>query len=826
MPDNNPNNRTEQIDEVILRLLGLSASNELDYETYFKLIRKKLSIARMVGKELPAEEDELLREELKRVKGKEGRFKIRIKKVKVKQTDTNIPKDFSTQKTIGGAGKLVKVEKKKLEIEKFIPKESSTEENSVNKSLESIQKSLDSIANILNDENKTRKKDNEKERRKKENEKRKKKESLMEGAIKPIINAAKKFLAPLQSLWERIVRFVTFTLLGRAFNMFLEWSSDPKNKDKVKTLGRFLKDWWPALLGAFVLFATPLGGFIRTVVGTVAKLTLQLSKFAIPKLLRFMTSPAGIALGLATAGAWVPAVAPQTVNEQERKTDTAPGTKQDKIKKLESQKANLNFFEKLQGKGSEIDEQIYHLKTGKTKSYGGLTGHAFGGTLGWYQGYSKGGKPNFFSGIVNHNTGKTVSGAGPDTQLLPISGGGGVVLQKGESVLQVGARERMIKETGHDPLSYNVGSNANKPRNIKKGLHGNSSGGIVGYANGGVIGNRGLSTRGVQAGFTGMGKEGFEAISRGENFKLGKFKPQVLGRGAYSAPSINPEGWGLFSSKGAARYAGTSGSLGGRQTAGGVIKTIVPGGARRLNFLEPQAAVAPRTFDKGRVLANKLSQGQYANSALANRLRGQLTSGVATTAAERMAPLMKGLGGLMRIGGKFLEIGNLPVIGDMLFPEAVGESEPVMGPNGKWKIPKRKGGGIFTGLIKENSGMNLPGAGADRQRLDAQPGEYILPKPFVDMVGAPLLDKLVAAFDRNSNAAKIGVTPIKRSIPEPPIRKNSRNSTITLPPISGSSGLNMGSKTSKDRIVPPFSATSTIGSEVRKHNADLYGILG
>ena len=160
---------------------------------------------------------------------------------------------------------------------------------------------------------------------------------------------------------------------------------------------------------------------------------------------------------------------------------------------------------------------------------------------------------------------------------------------------------------------------------------------------------KGLSIRGVQAGFTGMGRAGFNAIMGGDKFRLGKWKPQILGQGAYSAPTM----------KGAQRYAGSQGSLGGRQTPGGVVKTIVPGGARRINVVEPQAAVKPQTFDKGKVLADKLLTGKYANSPLANKLRTQLLTGVAQNVGI----------GFAKTFGKAIGILNAPVIGDMLFPE-------------------------------------------------------------------------------------------------------------------------------------------------------------
>ena len=149
------------------------------------------------------------------------------------------------------------------------------------------------------------------------------------------------------------------------------------------------------------------------------------------------------------------------------------------------------------------------------------------------------------------------------------------------------------------------------------------------------IGRAGLSIKGVQAGFTGMGKKGFDAIRSGDKFKAGTMKlfgrtipkPQILGSGAYSSPSrFAVPG---TSKLGATRYAGTTGSLGGKQQAGGVFATVVPGGARRIGMIESQAAVNPATFDKGLKLADRIQMGAFPKSTLANRLRGQFTTGIA-----------------------------------------------------------------------------------------------------------------------------------------------------------------------------------------------------
>ena len=135
------------------------------------------------------------------------------------------------------------------------------------------------------------------------------------------------------------------------------------------------------------------------------------------------------------------------------------------------------------------------------------------------------------------------------------------------------------------------------------------------YGGGGA---RGLA-RGTRArvGFTGMNAQGFNAMMQGQNY-IPSSKPQILGQGAYSAPTLS----------GAERYAGTTGSLGGRQAPGGVVRSIVPSNAPRINFLEPQAKTTGAMFDKGRDLATKLMDPNYRpNSATANRLRMQMRTG-------------------------------------------------------------------------------------------------------------------------------------------------------------------------------------------------------
>lgn len=127
------------------------------------------------------------------------------------------------------------------------------------------------------------------------------------------------------------------------------------------------------------------------------------------------------------------------------------------------------------------------------------------------------------------------------------------------------------------------------------------------------------------------------------------------------------------------------------------------------------------------------------------------------------------------------------------------------------------------GHVKENTGMNIRGATADRQLTALQPGEYVLPVDTVNRLGLTFVEKLVAMTDSNSNAYLR-----KSSINKPQITpyKNGMSGMVTLPPIDlgagGGSpragGYAGGSKT------PSFSAVSPIGD--RDKNAKLYYGIG
>ena len=384
----------EEIDSELLELLGMEDTSEVDYEDYSDLISQRLLEGSwQTGKKISKKHTKILQNELKRVKDKVGKFKL---KKSGKINATNVRAVTSTPKA--------RVKPESLATEQ--PKPEQQTFDGLLKHVVSINRVTSKILEILTERNKLYKKQEDKERKRAEVLRRQKREESLEKGIEKVTTFASKLLAPVQGILDKIINFIVFTLLGKAFTNFVKWLNNPKNKERVKTLKQFLKDWWPALLGAIVLFTTPFGQFVRAFIGTVAKLTLRLSKFAIPKLLKLIAKypKASIAIGAAGAAAGI------GMYMQSRKQ------KQDQ----ELQSADPNY-----GKTPSFQKGILDLG-----SSGGIPAFKGGGLIPLARAFASGGQQTslqpFEGGYVDEGTGITVAGVGPDTQAT--------VLQPGEVV--------------------------------------------------------------------------------------------------------------------------------------------------------------------------------------------------------------------------------------------------------------------------------------------------------------------------------------------------------------------------------------------------------
>jgi len=527
-------------------------------DKYDKYYKELLSDGRIKGDNLTPDER---KEGVKAYR--KGKIKFKNFVEKALERKKNIEVETNRTPSIDNNGKLV-IRKTNIDVNNF--KSEGTQEN-----LEEVLRGIDSILETLKRDQELEEKKAAQDKKKQENEKRKLQEEKLEKRFEGLRKTSEKIIKPVKSILDRIIGFFTKIILGRIVFKLVEWLGDPKNQSKVNSIIRFLTDFGPKLLATYLVFGTGVGRAIRKLTGLLIKGAIRLGAAALLLLKKMgLRKAGGLARGL--LGGRGRALA--TVLEVAGTAAAIGG-----ISKL------------LEGDGQPDD----------TKEEQSPEAQAF----------NQGGKVEGPTGIDK----------------VP------AMLTAGEFVMSKGA----VQKYGVDTLKeMNAsGGGTNKPKVIQNKLYA-QGGGYLGEekekppARGlrpiipqasspvtNIFQQQGLA-RGTRAtaGFTGMGKPGFDAISGGAKY-IQSSKPQILGRGAYSAPT----------SQGAMRYAGSQGSLGGSQVPGGVIRTIVPGGAARIPFLEPQMKVAPEVFDKGRLLADKLQSGYRPNSALANKLRGQMASG-------------------------------------------------------------------------------------------------------------------------------------------------------------------------------------------------------
>ena len=430
----------EEIDPRIAELLGLQDGFDLSYDDYLTILKEWQVAARLKNSAISTEDSMLIDEERKRVKRKTGKFKVNVKKVNKPTTKTAVKPVKGALRGGQNQAQLQiapgKDPKKK--------RKASLEEN-----VAAIKKSVEKIFKVLEGQFKAIQKQSDKDRRNKQKNKRSKKEGDLEGIRKGMMNQARKLAAPTFDLLDRIFKFIGTVLLGRVMIKLLDWLADPENKDKVVALGKFLQDWWPVLLSAFVLFATPLGTLIRSVLAGVVKLSLFMAKKAIPALAAFAAKNplAAAAIGTVAVVGGGAFLASQ-MNDSERDEANA---KDDKSTVTPAEtKATGQMPSGSQLMGEQTRQRGFNAFSG-------------GGKI------PKRTMPS--GGKVTSSTGKRVSGAGKDTQMI--------VAQPGEIVMSKPAVDKFGA-----PFLLNLnkmGGGTNKPTFSKFGdLQFAQGGGVVG----------------------------------------------------------------------------------------------------------------------------------------------------------------------------------------------------------------------------------------------------------------------------------------------------------------------------------------------------------
>jgi hypothetical protein len=769
------NSVSEKIDERILRLLGLEDVFDLDYDTYMTLLKEAIVTG---SNKLPQEELALLANERKRIRGKKGRFKPKKDKITAEKVATT--KFLKPAKKYGALSTLV-----------------SKKDTSVPQDTLGIGKPLESIAKTLAALLSFRKKTAESERRDKESQKRTKQEEGLEGfkkGISAVSSAAKKMLAPFQSIIDRIWRFIFFTLLGRAFTQLMNWLGDPKNKRKIEVLGRFLKDWWPTLLGAAVLFFTPFGKFVRS--------TLKLVGFFAGRLVKAIPQIANAVRGLGAFAAANPLV---TIG-----VTGAAATYGAEMWRQGEEKKQVESEAKRRGvKPETVKIELEQAK----KSPFAMFGEAMQNIGGFAGGGSIPSLGNGYDGI-DGNTGQKISGFGPDTQMI--------VAQPGEIVMN----KKTVDAVGADTLlglnrQYG-GPGANKPKMGRL------------FNTGGMVGQKPPN----------ISKSDYNtllAISalEDDNAQGRSDVAQSLYNRLYAATKYK------------SNFSQTSDTLKGLITASGQYQPTFSNSLDWSKIVDKKtAAIAIMNSDKGKRykwdLNRSMQELNATESALKNpTLQANSQKHVGGRAYFLGTSQQGNMGPGDVIRGKksnffspwYLEgtqydkerRNTAAPIPSSLLPAPNTKPKPKSKPTSKgfWSnlagiMPSSlpfKGGG----LIKEGTGMNIPGATADRQLSALQPGEFVIPKDSVDRLGISFFEKLVSMTDSNSNAylqkGKIRrpqITPLRRG----------QNAMITLPPITQSASGGGGAVSAAGSKVPSFSTVSPSGGTERSINADIYGIVG
>ena len=223
----------------------------------------------------------------------------------------------------------MKITQKKISTSKFFGKDENktdavTQKKSspngstgdIGGSLQQIATGVNSIVETLKEDYKQDEKFGNWEKRQEEKKKRKSKESKLEAKkFDGIKKTATKLLKPFKSAWNRVFDFLKTVFFGRILFKLMDWVSDPQNQKKLQSILRFVKDWWPMLLTAYLLFGNAFGRMavkltvmisrfaVKLITKIIPKLVAGLGKMKAGKLLNMIPGGKGIGGKLLTSGA-------------------------------------------------------------------------------------------------------------------------------------------------------------------------------------------------------------------------------------------------------------------------------------------------------------------------------------------------------------------------------------------------------------------------------------------------------------------------------------------------------------------------------------------
>lgn len=283
------------VDENVAEVIGIQDNFDLSYGEYRTLLKEAAIRGRDDNSPIDGETTEKITQEYRRIKGKEGQIRPKVKKVSFQKVfNTKPPKVAGL---IGGSSSLAlrspdalkeKEEKEEDKKEMMMDKYVSSSLTKITKNIFDIEKV---VVTILGDEKTKAKRDNQAIR----DAKRKEKE---EAGEKAVAKKSKSFLQgfkPKIPFMDQIKTYFGNILAGGAVLGLLNWVNDPENQKKIDSFTTFLQDSVPVILAGFAaLIAFDLGmkllGFVKLFVPVLTTL------------IGFMMNPA-VLLALAGIGA-------------------------------------------------------------------------------------------------------------------------------------------------------------------------------------------------------------------------------------------------------------------------------------------------------------------------------------------------------------------------------------------------------------------------------------------------------------------------------------------------------------------------------------------
>lgn len=835
----NPNQK-ETNNENILRILNLESLEGLTYGDYYELLLEQLALISINQSDLSTEDAMLLQEEIKKVKLKAKRTPKQKIKVVTRRISKNKLFNRSPQQRGGALVKssTLKIPKRKTGIED-VEKDLNLESKENTIILTSILDSLTRISNILTSQVAFDRSVYERNRKEKEQEKRKSKENSLESSfskgINSLVQISKSVFSPFQDIIKKLLNFFTWVFLGASFQKFMKWASNPENEGKVKILTGLIKTFWPALLGAIVLFTTPFGRFVRILASTIIGWTVKLSKFAIPKLIAFIAKNPVASIAAAGLGTGLLA---NEVTGQRKSAEVQADNKA---------KAQSGKGLGLSGTDTPIDKSPSVGDMGRTTPFGLLQGVSNGGFI-----------RNIFDNSVNHgyngideNTGEDIQGAGRDTQLIAARPGEVVLTPEDQSYIFQRTGFDIPKFVGGRKPKYINGSNIKfADANLGSGLNKIpkfESGGIVG---GGTktFGEAPLIQQALKAGIKGNELAAFLAQMSHET---GGFKwSRELGRGrgmGYSGGSkFHGRGYTQLTHDYNYKHFGNKLGVDLIKDPDLIIKNPSLGAQVAVEYWKER--VRPRVKDWNDVFSHSaaINRPSASDASQINGYQDRVNKfnyykknlqQIVTKSTPKPQVKPKNNFNL----GRSAQASEMPKT--KTNQQRLIEKRPWwdkfgwFGGASRWN--KKKGGG----LIEESTGIDVPHISDDRQMIFGMgkkgikpyfvhPGEYVLPADTVMRLGGKgAIDKLVEKTDSNSTAATDGkiLNPIENKYAGiKPYNMNADSSLISKMSTSGAmpGSMSGGSGTSSDKTNVPQEFHSPICHFAAENRELIFQVLG